>query len=729
MKPVTTHLFRLAVIAASLVTASAHAQLVDDVELRRVGNDAVLQVRFVTPVQYLRTLATGSGDLGHVYYDVLPTPETINFLPTERRIPAGSAAPFVVMTDETVGTAERSRRLVLRLTGNTPFTARAGQGNRSIEIVLRDRGAMVPATSGAAGAPVRDDKAGVLPAPSGTAAVGSSEAEARAQALLAQARQAVERADYAVAVDLLEQLLAQPATASSQDAQELIAVARWREGDPQRARVEFETYLKLYPTGPGALRAREALLTLAPPAPVAAAEAAAAPAVTTTVTGSVATYYYGGQSKSRTQEFQDSALGGLPTLVSDASLSGTDQSQILSSVDLNWRRKDADSDLRFVLRDTYSADLLRNDKSKNKLSAFYVDYRLQSPGLSVRLGRQSPTGGGVMGRFDGVQASWRFAPKWRLNAVAGQPTDKLLDSRRSFYGASIDADALTSNLGGSLYVIEQRIDGQTDRRAIGNEMRLQMGGLSASSILDYDTILGGLNIASVQGTWQSADNTVVNVLYDRRATPMLMLGNSLFFQNPVLAAQATRLQDLLAVQSVSLLRQQVKDTTAYSTQAMVGVTHPLSPNWQIGADIRLTNIGELLPVPDILPSGQPGTGNIWSVGAQVIATNLYSSRDTHVLVFNQLKAPTYKGTLLQYNNSSTIAQAWQLEPSLRIYQQTDSTDTRTRRWAPGMRVTYRPTAKLSLESELSLEFSNIAGPTRTETSRRTFYYFGFRYDI
>ncbi|HXD41780.1 MAG TPA: hypothetical protein VN649_14540 [Ramlibacter sp.] len=807
MKSVSKSIPRLTALALSLLAAAVQAQLVDEVELRRVGNDAVLQVRFVTPVQYLRTQAARSGDLGQVYYDVLPTPETLRFITSERRVAAASGASFLLLTDEATGSAERSRKLVLRFAGNTPFEARAGSGNRTIEIVLRGKGAIVASAApvtrqGAFGIvlhradspnapvpsvpvllqdytvsvrsrvlegkqvyetvvsgieslrtaqtllaslrarfpqaaldepPVSGPLAAVPAAPPGAApgaapgiAVPPSEAPARAQLLLAQARQAMDQADYTLAIGKLDELLALPLNAMSQDAQELIALARWRQGDPVRARAEFELYLKLYPEGPGAQRVREALLTLAPPPPV--AEGPGQPAVTTTLTGSVATFYYGGQSKVRTQEFQDSPLSGLPELVSDASLSSTDQKQILSSVDLNWRRKDADTDLRLVVRDTYSADLLHSDKSKNKLSALYADYRLQSPGLSLRAGRQSPTGAGVMGRFDGLQVGLRIAPKWRVNAVAGQPSDSLLSSKRYFYGTSVDADAITPNIGGSLYAIEQRIDGQIDRRAVGSELRFQQGNLSASAILDRDIVLGGLNIASVQGSWQAPDNTVVNMLYDRRATPMLMLGNSLFFQNPVLTAQATRLQELLASQSLEALRQQVRDTTAYSTQGMLGVTKPVSDNWQVGGDVRLTNIGELPPVADILPNGQPGTGNVWSVGGQVIGSNLYSSRDTHVLVLNLLKAPTYRGTLASYNNSSALS-GWLLEPSLRYYRQIDSDSTRTRRWAPGLRLTYRPTPKLAIESELSTEFSDVRGPARTESSRRTFYYFGSRYDL
>lgn len=814
MTPRHTRPPRLLALSLAMLCASVQAQLVDDVELRREGEDAVLQVRFVTPVQLLRTLNARSGDLGQVYYDLLPTREALNLITTERRLPAGASSPLLILTDESAGSAERSRKLVLRFTGNTAFVARSTQGGRSIELVLRGQGAafagsatQAPATSEALtlilqradsleaagslpipallqdytvsqrsrvvdGKPVFETivsgirspaEAQALlkalgprfplatlaaperrlephserqptpipppaPGPSPSAASAQLAAPAEAQTLLAAARRAMEAGEHQQAINQLDELLALPPSAATQEAQELIAQARWRQGDPERARAEYELYLKLYPQGAGADRAREALLTLAPPVQQ-VADTGTQPAVTTTLSGSLSSFYYGGQSKIRTQDFQDSPLSGLPELVSDATLSNTDQKQLISSVDLNWRRRDADSDLRLVLRDTYSADLLRSDKSKNKLSALYADYRLQSQGINLRVGRQSPTGAGVMGRFDGAQLGYRFMPKWRVNAVAGQPSDSLLQSKRHFYGASVDADELAKGVGGSVYLIEQRIDGEIDRRGLGSELRFLSGNLSASGMLDYDTVLRGLNIASAQATWISEENMVVNALYDRRSTPMLALGNSLFFQNPVLAVQASRLAELLASQSLALLRQQVRDTTAYSTQAMVSVTRPISANWQLGADLRLTNVGALLPVPDILPNGQPGTGNIWSSGLQLIGTNLYSPRDTHVLVLTLLKGLTYTGKLLSYNNSSSLGTGWQLEPALRYYLQNDSNGTRSQRWAPGLRVTYRATPKLALESELSMEFSNVSGPNRNESSNRSFWYFGLRYDL
>ncbi|MBK9574442.1 MAG: hypothetical protein IPO43_17820 [Rhodoferax sp.] len=105
--------------------------------------------------------------------------------------------------------------------------------------------------------------------------------------------------------------------------------------------------------------------------------------------------------------------------------------------------------------------------TKNRLSALYFDHKSFVNGTSFRVGRQSPTGGGVLYRFDGAQAGYTFAPKWKVNAVMGVPTESLLDARRHFYGASLDAEALTKEISGSVYVVQQVIDGEVDRRAVG----------------------------------------------------------------------------------------------------------------------------------------------------------------------------------------------------------------------------------------------------------------------
>jgi tetratricopeptide (TPR) repeat protein len=791
-----------------LTAGAARAQLIDDVELRREGADAVLQVRFVTEVQYLRASIGRSGDLTQAFYTLLPTRQTLNLVTSERRVPArtgagGAGLPALVVTDESsAGRTTNERRVVVRLDRAAPHRVRAGRGNRSIEFVFAGLGAAVgtqaartPAvpggylvtleTSTAAdamsrtgvpaalqeiplfttrrvidgkelyqthlgpfaslaqaqsvlarakprfpGAQIVDaasiDARVAAPAAPAASAAGTEDFDAKAAALLASAREAQARQDLNGAIGALSNLLELPPNASTREAQALVGDLRLQAGDTARARAEYQLFLRMFPTGADADRVRAAVAALG--APEATQPVARTVTPTTTLSGSVSSFYYGGQSKVRTQEFQDSPIGGLPELVSDATLSAADQKQLVTGVDLNWRHRDADVDQRFVFRDAYTSDFLRSDRSRNKLSALYYDQRWLGSGASVRLGRQSPLGGGVLGRFDGIQAGYAFRPRWKAGVVAGVPTDTLLDARRHFYGASVDADSLFTGFGGSLYLIQQVIDGQVDRRAIGSEMRYFDGGLSATGQVDYDLVLKGMNIATLQGTWQRADNGVVNFLWDRRRAPLLSLGNALFFIDPAALTRPTRISELLETTTVEALRAQVNATTAMSTQASLGATLPLNPRWQIGADVRYTNIGAI-GASDVLPDGLPSTGDLWSLGLQAIGTNLYSGRDTHVFIVNLLSGPTYKGQLVSYNNSSQITEAWQLEPSLRVYHQSDNAGLNTTRWSPGLRSTYRVRQQVTLESEISFENSRTTGPSRNETSSRVFYYLGGRYDF
>lgn len=839
----------LALPLAVLASAAAHAQLIDEVEFRRDGADAILQVRFVAPVVFRRALIAGSGDSVQILYDLVDAREAQNVVPSERRLKGGGDMPDFIVSDESPARAGIGRRLAVRLSKPATLRARAGSGNRTIEVVLPGLGAAIPVTVKAPVAPARTSgfqitlqqsdnpniqldtpipaalqryqvftgtrlvdgrtvhevslgyfdtlveaekarqlllrrfpaaalvaltpppppptpapapasepaqalpvapsaaAASAAPAPAPTAAPAPipapAEVEAQATALLAAARAADAAGDSSTALDKLNTLLNLPANATTREAQALAGDIRAKTGDTVRARAEYETFLQLYPTGPDADRIRTALARLpaAPPAPKvepqAAARAAAEP--TSTIAGSAGVFYYGGASKVRTQEFQDSPISGLPEQTSDNTLSGVDQSLLLTNVDLNWRYRDADTDMRFVFRDAYSADLKNSAKSKNRLSALYIEHRALKAGTQVRLGRQSPTGGGVLNRYDGIQAGYTFAPKWRINAAAGVPTEKLLDSKRSLWGVWVDADALTPQIGGNLYFNRQLIDNQIDRSAVGSEMRFFSGGVSAFGIVDYDTEIRSYNILSLQGTWQWQDNTVINVLADRRKTPLLALGNALFFQNPNLGVQAASIKELLVTTPLDQLRDIVRATTSNTLQGLLGFTTPINPRWQAGADIRLTDVGEILPVAEILPFGQ-GRNRSASIGAQLIGTNLYSNRDTHVFTLSVLRGTSYSlnnvlppssydGFLVSYNNSSQVTELLLLEPSLRFYRQSDSAGIKQTRWSPGLRATYRVLKQLSLESELSGEYGKATGPNRDETASRLFYYLGGRYDF
>ena len=409
-------------------SVSAQAVVLDDVQLRQEGANAVLQISFVTPVQYSRSVSARASDVVQAFYTVLPTRTTLNLDNTERRLKAGGQIPSFSVRDESAAktsVTSTNRRLVVSFAKPVKFKVRSGKTNRSIELVLEGLGESVKAVQVANAKPVPAAAVVVLPTPE---VLANQEIEASAKTLLATAQSAFDSGQYDAATESLNKLLNLPPSGSSRKAQELAGLARLNAGDKARAATEFETFLKLYPTGPDSDRVRQLVATLPKigPAPELVAKVDAPPTSTTSV--SVSSFYYGGNSATCTEDKQNSLLGCQELLNPNAQLSSATQKQLQTSLDLNWRFRDTEKDMRFVFRDSSTADFLKNT-SKERLTAMYFDYKSLTKGANIRLGRQSPTGGGVLYRFDGVQAGYSFAPKWKVNGVLGKPTDDLLDAK------------------------------------------------------------------------------------------------------------------------------------------------------------------------------------------------------------------------------------------------------------------------------------------------------------
>ena len=391
-----------------------------------------------------------------------------------------------------------------------------------------------------------------------------------------KARAALAQGNNSTAVAALDQLLRLPPNQYSQDAQEYIGLARQRAGDVATARIEYELYLRLYPAGEGSDRVRQRMATLD------AAQAAPSPMlkaakprvdVLSTVIGSLSQYYYHGASKVDTTDL-------LPTsgTQNQATLTQTDQSALVTNINLTHRYRSDEFDNRLVIRDTHTRNFLEDQDDTNRLSSLYYEIKDRKRDYSARLGRQPGSSGGVLSRFDGATAGYNFTPKWRVNIVGGKPADVFHDSDIKFHGVSIDLGPFAEHWGGSLYTMQQKVDGVVDRNAVGSEIRFFSPSFTIYGLFDYDTEFQTTNIALIQSNWTGSNGTSVHVLLDSRKTPTLTLTNAL------LGETDTSIKSQLTTKTYEELKQQALDLTSTTDIFSAGISQSLSTRWQAGFD-------------------------------------------------------------------------------------------------------------------------------------------------
>ena len=542
-----------------------------------------------------------------------------------------------------------------------------------------------------------------------------------ALALLDKSRTALARGDNNVAIATLDQLLRLPPNRYSQDAQELIGLSRQRAGETVAARKEYELYLRLYPTGEGSDRVRQRIAALdaskttTPPPELKVVKPRME--AQSTIVGNLSQYYYHGASK-----LDSTTLTPTANTQNQPSLTQTDQSSLVTSLNFMHRYRSEDYDNRLVIRDTFTKNFLKGQEDTNRPSAIYYELKDRKLDYSARVGRQPGGSSGVLGRFDGVLAGYNFSPKWRVNVVGGIPTDISFDSHLRFLGTGIDIGPFADHWGGSLYTIEQKVDDVTDRHAVGSEIRYFSQVFTLYGLFDYDTEFKTSNIALVQGNWTATSGTSVHALFDRRKTPSLSLTNALFGESD------TSIKSQLQSKTYEQLKQQALNLTSTTDLHSVGISQPLSTRWQAGFDVQSAHTSGT--VGSANQPAQPDTGTIYTYSGNLIGTGIFTQRDVNVINISHIVAPTYDGNSYALTNRLLWGASWSLDTTLSWYSQHDSsTNTDVDRFAPSLKPSYKWKQNITLEAEFGEEHTTSKGTLTEDTTRRRYWSLGYRWDF
>ncbi len=538
------------------------------------------------------------------------------------------------------------------------------------------------------------------------------------------ARRAIELKDGPKAISSLNRLLALPSNSHTEAAQALIGEARELTGEYGKARAEYQLYLKLFPSGTESARISDRLASLPttdtrPLTPVArAATGKDSAGAEWTTYGSISQYLYTGQSHI---EVTTPPPPGQLTFNTDI-LSLTDQDALISTIDLNARKRDGAVDTRIVFRDVETNNHLVGRKDTSRLNNAYIEQTDREKGYMFRVGRQNPSGSGVMERFDGVTVGYNLNRDWRVNGVTGTPVEFRSPFKKSFYAVSLDRVAQPGKVGYSAYFLEQTLDGSINRRALGAEMRYFDAGMTLYGLVDYDLSFKDINIMMAQVNYRLEDGTNFFAVLDRRKTPPLALTSALMGNPGVMSVK-----ELVSTLGIDEVRRQATAMAAESSMFSIGFTRPVTPRWQLGADYRLASISSsegTLTMP-----GQPGTGNSHVISGQAIGTGLFRENDVLVGNTSLIHAPTYNGQAYGFNFVVPYREVWRFDFNLQMYNQRTHEGETMKRFAPSVKASYRWRNSVSLEMEAGNEEVRTNGPTKVETSRRHYLYMGYRWDF
>ncbi len=719
-----THIFKnycrysivigLIITLIGFVTPKAHAQVIDEIEIGQAGDEAEIQLHFITQLRYVRNQVLKNGDI-RIYVTLL------NIDPKDPRLKweKQNSPPSDLVYPFTVTYPELDTSLTLSFGKAVKYRVIAGHDGRSISV-------FTPSLK-----PQQKAKE-VIPSvavPAGRI-LTAQEVELEAQKLFTAASDAVQTGQVDTSIEILNKLLNLPPNGLSQAAQKLMGEAREKNGEYTKARAEYELYLKLYPKAEDANQVKRLLAKLPKEDAVKKKEPAAAALKKPTaeplrVSGGISQTYFRGST-----HIDTFATDGVnPPTVS--TIESTDQSMLLTSLDMTAWKRTENIDSRLVLREFNKINFLPGQPEEYRWNAVYVEQVARNRKFMYRLGRQPGSSGGTPGRYDGISGGYSINETWRINAAAGLPVDYYSGGdpgdRRTFASLSVDLNRLPEEWSGSAYLLMQKMGSVKDRNALGLETHYFVPERNYMMQMEYDTLYKKINLATFQGSWTRTSGDNYYLTLDHRRSPPLALN----LQNQT----SQSVDKLLGSGSITLetLRDNAVALGMISNMATIGLSHPVNSKLRLVTDVRVSNTGGTgayySTVTSAFEPGTPGSGNQYALSGQAIGNNLFFENDVGIANATLTKTPTSTGQSLLFTQVQTFKTKWRLDVSLFLYNQNSTFDTHQTQVRPSLTVNYRMDDSWNFTAEGGIEQYHISSANANDTTRRKYFYVGYRWDF
>jgi hypothetical protein len=532
--------------------------------------------------------------------------------------------------------------------------------------------------------------------------------------LMEEARQAMAKGEYVSAIKLYTKVLGKDQSVFTKQALEYLGVAREKRKQTAHAKSIYEQYLKRYPEGDDADRVRQRLLTMISVSDVPKDKLREA---AKTSKDTPQWQIFGGISQNYNKN----------VTISDTIGRNETQDELRSDLDVSARLQTENHDLRARFTGGYTNSFLGGERDDKRLSSLYVEAKDKIRGASVRLGRQSRTTGGVLGRFDGLFGDYQLREKLKVNFVAGYPVDSSRDvqveTERHFYGVSADIGTINNAWDFNIFAINQENDGLTDRQAIGGEARYFDAQKSFFTLIDYDVHFDKLNLFIFNSRWTISEKTTANINYDYRTNPILTTRNALIGQTTV-----THLQDLLNIFPRDTIIKLAEDRTAESQSLFAGITHQLNQQFQLNGDLRLSKLSDTNTSGGVIAS--KGTDLEKEFSIQLTGTSLLKEGDLLIVTTSYSDLTTSDVITLTLNTRYPLTSKLRINPRIRYrYRDNHIVDSTQETYSPSIQMTYRMHRNFQIEAEIAADWENTKLAGNNERIRNFFFLLGYRYDF
>lgn len=514
--------------------------------------------------------------------------------------------------------------------------------------------------------------------------------EQKAKKLMARAKDAMQEKKYRLAAGLYTKVVRLKNTSQQQQAMEFLGLAREKNGQLIHARAEYRLYLNKYKEGEDALRVRQRLLSLK------------------TLLLKPRKRLKKGRASRSDWQFFGSVLQFYRQDVFSSNQSKTSSETLSTNVNFLLRKRTESLNIKSQFNANHLKYINNPTRTgKESINILFIDVADINNNKSIRLGRQSQSKGGVLGKMDGAWLGYRLNPRWKLNIVAGYPVQtsisNLAQTNRPFYGINADIGTIAKRWNFNVYTITQKIDSITDRQAIGGEVRYRKDKQYHFALLDYDIHYSDLNTFFYVGNWRFDNNAAVILSVNHRNSPILTTINATQGQ------LTPSIESLLLTYTEAELYQFAQDRTAKYNSIAVSSTIPVSKKWSFNADLTMSNLSSTPASAGVVAID--GTGDEFFYSAQFIGYNVFNADETSRIQLRYDDTRTFSRARLTASTRFKLKnKKWRLRPQITLENRSNNNGGKTNKVKAGFKVDYKIKRKLKLELDLSYEVGKTSFP-------------------